>query len=102
MSVTASKHLWRVLAVSAALAFTYAFVLAKLGHDWWTDENYSHGLLIPFIILYILWSQRERFARQAQRPSTLWGGALIVLALLALFAGTAGALQISGPERSVA
>ena len=91
MSVTASKHLWRPLAVSAALAFTYAVVLAKLGHDWWTDENYSHGLLIPFIILYILWSQRERFARVAQRPSTLWGGGLIVFALLALFAGTAGA-----------
>ncbi len=88
MSVTASKHLWRALAISAVLIFTYALVLVKLGHDWWIDENYSHGLLIPFIILYILWTQRERFARVKARPSTLWGVALVLLALLTLFAGT--------------
>ncbi len=91
MSVTARKDLWRPLAISAVLIFTYAFVLQKLGHDWWTDENYSHGLLIPFIIVYILWTQRERFARATTRPSTLWGAALVVLSLLMLFAGTAGA-----------
>ncbi len=91
MSVTAPKHLWRPIAVSAVLVFTYAFVLVKLGHDWWTDENYSHGLLIPFIIIYIIWNQRERLARAIARPSTLWGGALVLLALLTLFAGTAGA-----------
>jgi exosortase len=91
MSVPATKHLWRVLAVSAALIFTYGIVLSKLGRTWWIDENYSHGLLIPFIIAYILWSQRDRLARERVRPSTLWGGAAVLLALLALWAGTAGA-----------
>ena len=91
MSVSASTHLWRPLAISSALIFVYGFVLVKLGHDWWTDENYSHGLLIPFIIGYIVWTQRERLAREATNPSTLLGGGLVVLALLSLFAGTAGA-----------
>ncbi len=91
MSVTANKNLWRVLAVSAALLFAFATVLTKLGRDWWTDENYSHGLLIPFIIGYILWSQRDRFDREARRPSFVWGIALIVLALIGLWAGIAGA-----------
>lgn len=91
MSVSTSKHLWRILAISSALILAYATVLAKLGHDWWTDENYSHGLLIPFVIAYFLWSQRERFARTASRPSTVWGLSAVVLALLALWAGTAGA-----------
>jgi len=91
MSVKATTHLWRPLAISTALVFVYAFVLVKLGHDWWTDENYSHGLLIPFIIVYIVWTQRERFTREVTRPSTLLGFGLILLALLALFAGTAGA-----------
>lgn len=91
MSVSAPTHLWRPLAISTALVFVYGFVLVKLGHDWWTDENYSHGLLIPFIIGYIVWTQRERFAREAARPATIIGGALVLLALLALFAGTAGA-----------
>ena len=91
MSVTATKHPGRILAISAALVFVYATVLVKLGQDWWTDENYSHGLLIPLIIAYIIWSQRERFARAVQRPSTIWGLAAVVFALLALWAGTAGA-----------
>ena len=91
MSVLARKHLWRVLAISSALLFTYAIVLSKLARTWWNDENYSHGLLIPFIIAYILWTQRERLARESTKPSTLWGGAVVLLALMALWAGTAGA-----------
>lgn len=91
MSVSASTHLWRPLAISTALVFAYGFVLAKLGRDWWTDENYSHGLLIPFIIGYIVWTQRERFTRDENRSSIFLGGGLILLALLMLFAGTAGA-----------
>lgn len=91
MSVTVPKYLWRTLAFCSALTFTYAIVLRKLGYDWWTDENYSHGLLIPFIIGYILWSQRARLAAASVRPSVLWGGAAVVMALFALWAGTAGA-----------
>lgn len=91
MSVLARKNLWRVIAISAALVFTYAFVLSKLANTWWNDENYSHGLLIPIIIAYILWSLRDRLSREEAKPSTLWGAAAVVLALLALWAGTAGA-----------
>jgi exosortase len=89
--VPAAKHLWRILAIAAALVFVYATVLAKLGHDWWTDENYSHGLLIPAIIGFILWSQRERLGRTTRRPAMAWGLVAVVFALLALWAGTAGA-----------
>ena len=91
MSVSASTHLWRPLAISAALIFVYGVVLSKLGYDWWTDENYSHGLLIPFIIGYIIWTQREHFTRGPAQPSVFLGGGLVLLALLMLFAGTAGA-----------
>jgi exosortase len=83
--------LWKVIALCAALAFAYATVLAKLGQDWWNDENYSHGLLIPAIIGYILWSQRERFSGAGSSPKAIWGLTTVLLALLALWAGTAGA-----------
>ncbi|HEY8187925.1 MAG TPA: exosortase [Pyrinomonadaceae bacterium] len=89
--IPARKHLWQVFAISSALIFVYATVLGKLGHDWWTDENYSHGLLIPFIIVVILWSQRERLTRAARRPSLALGLGAVLCALLALWAGTAGA-----------
>ena len=90
-AVPARKHLWQVLAIASALILAYATVLRKLGHDWWTDENYSHGLLIPFIIVFILWSQRERLTRAARRPSMALGLAAVLSALFALWAGTAGA-----------
>ena len=91
MSVPASKYLWRVLAISIAIVFAYATVLVKLGNQWWVDENYSHGLLIPFIIAYILWARRERLASEPARPSVLLGGAVVLFALFALWVGTAGA-----------
>src|SRR5829696_9210281 len=91
MSVPAAKRLWQGLAISFAIVFAYATVLVKLFHDWWTDENYSHGLLIPLIIGYIIWSQRDKLARVPARPTLLLGGAAILLALLTLWAGVAGA-----------
>ena len=91
MSVPATKKLWQGLAISFAIAFAYATVMVKLFHDWWNDENYSHGLLIPFIIVYIIWSERDKLARVATHSSVLWGGAAVVFALFALWAGVAGA-----------
>jgi exosortase len=91
MILPATRHLWRITAIAATLLFAYATVLTKLGQDWWTDENYSHGLLIPFIIGFILWSQRDRLINSARNPAMLAGLALVVFALLSLWAGTAGA-----------
>ncbi|MBV9209499.1 MAG: exosortase, partial [Acidobacteria bacterium] len=89
--MSALRAVWKPFALAAALSFLYASVLAKLGHDWWTDENYSHGLLIPFIIGYIIWIERDALKRAAVRPHFWAGGALILFALLALWGGTAGA-----------
>lgn len=91
MSVPATRHYWRAFAIAFAILFTYAAVLAKLSRDWWTDENYSHGLLVPFIIGYILWSQRDKFATEPARPSVLLGGLAVAFSLFALWTGVAGA-----------
>ena len=91
MSVPATKFFWRALPIIVAIAFAYATVLAKLSYDWWTDENYSHGLLIPFIIGYILWAGRDKFASARTNASVWLGGAAVAIALLALWAGVAGA-----------
>ena len=91
MSVPAGKHVWRAVAIAVAILFTYAAVLAKLSRDWWTDENYSHGLLVPFIVGYILWLQRDKFATEPARPTVLLGGLAVAFALFALWTGVAGA-----------
>lgn len=91
MSVLPQKNLWRVFAIISALVFVYASVLVKLSHHWWVDENYSHGLLIPFVIGYILWAERDKLRQVRSDPSAVVGGAAILLALVALWAGVAGA-----------
>ena len=91
MSVTATKYFWRAFPIVVAVAFAYATVLAKLSRDWWADENYSHGLLIPFIIGYILWVERGKFASVSTNASAWLGGTAVGLALFALWAGVAGA-----------
>ncbi|HEV7891021.1 MAG TPA: exosortase/archaeosortase family protein [Pyrinomonadaceae bacterium] len=90
LSISAGK-IWKPLLVAAAVAFAYWGVLARLGRFWWDDENYSHGLLMPFVIGYILWAEREKLADAVGRPRAVWGAAAVVAALLALWVGTAGA-----------
>jgi exosortase len=91
MSVAFSRQLYKPLAIAAAVAFVYSTVLLKLGRDWWHDENYSHGLLIPFVISYVLWHESQRFSAP-RFESGAWPGFIgVVLSLLALWAGTAGA-----------
>jgi exosortase len=91
MESSAPRKLWQPILVAAAVLFVYWSVLLRLGRFWWEDENYSHGLLVPLIIGYILWTERERLARIPVRPALLWGGAAVGCALAALWAGMAGA-----------
>jgi exosortase len=85
------RALWKTIVFVAAVAFAYWGVVTRLGRFWWEDENYSHGLLIPFVIGYILWAERARLASIEKRPRLVWGTAGVVFALFALWAGTAGA-----------
>lgn len=90
MSAQVIKNPWRVLVLVSVVLFAYVTVLARLAQEWWTDENYSHGLLIPFIIAYIIWLRRERFVEEP-RPAFYLGLTAILLALFGLWAGVAGA-----------
>ena len=91
MSVAVPRKLYQSISIAIALVLVYFTVLLKLGGDWWNDENYSHGLLIPFIIAYILWHERDRFIETQTRPSAFWGTTGVLLSLLTLWAGVAGA-----------
>lgn len=91
MSAVVARQYYKAVAIIAALTFVFVGVLVKLGRDWWSDENYSHGLLIPFVIAYVLWSERKTI-QLTDKASRAWAGAFgIGCALLMLFAGTVGA-----------
>jgi exosortase len=62
-----------------------------MAQQWWRDEYYSHGLLIPLVSGYLLWRDRSRLAALPQR--TDWRG-LAVLSGALLLQGAAGALGV--------
>lgn len=85
------NKLWQPALIAAAVAFLYAQVLAKLGFDWWTDDNYSHGLLVPFVIGYVIWLEFDKLQAAREQPLIWLGGSVILIALVQLLGGTLGA-----------
>ena len=68
----------------------YAQVLRELSIDWWTNPDYSQGLVLPFVAAYLIWRRREEWSRQPVAPSNF--GLLVMLgALSLLFVGELGA-----------
>ena len=76
-------RLFKWLIVFILLVVLYGSALVKWGSDIWTDPNYSHGLLIPLVSLYIL-KQRFGQIRQTQ-PIPSNKGLLFILPALVLF-----------------
>jgi exosortase len=50
----------------------YYHIAIKLAFDWYFFPDQSHGLLIPFFILFLLWMQREVLLTSQVSPS--WSG----------------------------
>jgi len=76
------------VALAALFGAVYWKVVMDLVRDWWTNPDYSHGLLLPFIIAY-LW---RRDATHARRCSPTWYGlTALVGAQLIMLVGYAGA-----------
>ncbi len=93
MSSNSSKFnlQWQPLIIGLSLIFLYANVLARLGNHWWTDENYSHGLLVPFVIGFIVWIEFDELKKAAKNPSIWLGGIIVISAFLMFLAGTLSA-----------
>jgi len=82
---------WMPLLIVAASAFLYLDVLIGLGQNLWSDENYSHALLVPPVIAFIIWRDRAILAAARQPPRVSLGFLVIVIAMGMLFLGTLGA-----------
>lgn len=76
------------LALIAVLVFTlYGGILAGMSADWYSNENYSHGFLVPFIAGYLVYQRRGELALCPVKPSG-WGLTIVLLALIQLVIGT--------------
>jgi exosortase len=57
---------------AALLAVCYGITFVRLVHQWTTDDDMSHGMFVPVLVLYIVWQRRQEIA--ALPPaSSKWG-----------------------------
>jgi len=58
--------------VIIAFLWSYWSDIIKLVNIWLRSDEYSSGLLVPFLAIYILWSRRYKIAGVHIKPS-MWG-----------------------------
>ena len=78
------------LIILAAFCALYSRTILKLVNDWSIDPNFSHGFLIPFVALYMIWHNKDSLKRIESRPYSP-GIAVIIIGMLAYIAGNLGA-----------
>ena len=96
-----SKSYWRpsgtalVLLACALLISSWPFMgaLTWLWDFWTNNAEYSHGVLMPIVCGYLIWSRREQLATMAFTGSWL-GVALIMAAALVYWFGKMSTLHV--------
>ena len=99
-----ASALTRFAVLIAAVMLMSAREWAEMIHQWWNIDTYSHILIIPFIIAWLVMMRREDLAKIT--PAAWWPGTLPFAAAIALWllgrvtglnllahAGAIGALQ---------
>jgi exosortase len=84
------KVLLSVAAMVVTASAVYAWSLPGLMMEWWTNDDYSHGLLLPFAISYLIYEKRAAWSKLPLRGH--WSGLiLIALSQVVQFLGFLGA-----------
>lgn len=70
------------LAVGVIIFLTYLPTMVWMWDRWFArDSYYSHGILIPFVSVYLIWQKKEELTKLSRVPSS-WGIVLLVAGVL--------------------
>ena len=79
-----------VAALLFVLGLLYWRIAAKLVSDWYTIGDQSHGFLVPFFAIFLVWDKRLKLGAMRIQPA--WSGVfLVVLGAITLLLGVYGA-----------
>ncbi|EPR30580.1 eight transmembrane protein EpsH [Alkalidesulfovibrio alkalitolerans DSM 16529] len=70
------EHRYEIVAFLVLLGVVYHSIFSAMVLDWYRDDNYSHGFLVPFIAGYLAYRRRDELAAAEVRPSNL--GLLVI------------------------
>jgi exosortase len=78
------------------LLLPFSAFLRALGKAWTDNPEFSYGILIPFIVLYLLWQRRQRLQTEVE-PGRFAGVALAFTGcVLQVFSSMSGSVLIAG------
>jgi len=66
------------LVVLAVLLWSYWPTVLDLEGVWMGSDEYSSGMLVPFLAAYVIWSRRQEIASVRLRSAILWGTAAVL------------------------
>ncbi len=89
-----ARERWREVGAAFLLILLVAALYFKIGvklvTDWYELPDFSHGFLIPFFVVFLVWNRRDGI--RSVRLTQSWAGLLlVVLALFVLATGVLGA-----------
>ena len=83
---------WKIAPLIAASLLLFLPSYAYLALNVWTEEQYSHGAVIPLIFIWLLWRNRDLIKAAPAKPDLLLGPLMLIAALILLTIGRRGAL----------
>lgn len=84
------KHYrFHLLVLFVILVGLYLRIVSSMVVDWYRDENYSHGFIVPLVSACFIYLSRDQLLKARVAPDN-WGLAVIVLALAQLTVGWLG------------
>lgn len=76
------KDHFKELLVAVIYIATYVPTLIWMWDRWFArDSYYSHGILIPFVTIFLIWQKKDELASIAKKSSS-WGLPLIIVGIL--------------------
>jgi EpsI family protein len=78
--------------VFALFVFAYFNAISLLIKTWLSRNDYSHGFLIPFISLYLIYVDRQKLKHLSLKPNLFGGLLLLSTGSLILIMGNVGAV----------
>lgn len=89
-TVIRKQFLYHIIPLVLAFSFLYQKAILKLISDWSLDPNFSHGFLIPFVSLYMVWYRQNHLKEIPVKPSVT-GLYIIFFGMIVHVVGNVGA-----------
>jgi exosortase len=87
------RNMLGLIILISMLIVVYWPILTVLCHEWINYDNNSHGILVPFISLFIIWRERHIIDLSESRTSYI-GLGLLVASLIAYVLGYSGKINV--------